>query len=165
MEPLQKKQLSTNTFSGEILATGFANYGMPFIRYNVGDTATWSSKKCPCGRNSSTIVNIDGRSEDFIITPEGLTMKIHSYLFKDTKEIKECQIVQYKLGEVVFRIVKRPGYTTWNETHLKQKVQKWISSSIVVNFDYVEEIERTDSGKFKAVVSYIDINSINVIID
>lgn len=165
LEPLQKKQLSTNTFSGEILATGFANYGMPFIRYNVGDTATWSSKKCPCGRNSSTIVNIDGRSEDFIITPEGLTMKIHSYLFKDTKEIKECQIVQYKLGEVVFRIVKRPGYTTWNETHLKQKVQKWISSSIVVNFDYVEEIERTDSGKFKAVVSYIDINSINVIID
>ena len=165
MEPLQKNNLTPTTFSGELLATGFANYGMPFIRYNVGDTATWSTEKCSCGRNSNTIINIDGRNEDFIITPEGLTMKIHSYLFKDTKEIKECQIVQYKLGEVVFRIVKRPGYTTWNEIHLRQKVRKWISSSIVVNFEYVNEIERTDSGKFKAVVSYIDINNIEVNID
>ncbi|RAJ07129.1 phenylacetate--CoA ligase family protein [Arenibacter echinorum] len=162
LEPNQKTLLTPNTFSGEILATGFANYGMPFIRYNVGDTATWTTEKCNCGRNSSTIVNIDGRNEDFIITPEGLTMKIHSYLFKDTKEIQECQIVQYKLGEVVFRIVQRPGYTTWNEIHLRQKVRKWISSSIVVNFEYVDEIERTDSGKFKAVVSYIDINNIEV---
>lgn len=165
MEPNKKTQLTPTTFSGELLATGFANYGMPFIRYNVGDTATWSTEKCSCGRNSSTIVNIDGRNEDFIITPEGLTMKIHSYLFKDTKEIKECQIVQYRLGEVVFRIVKRPDYSTWNETHLREKVRKWISASIKVNFEYVDEIERTDSGKFKAVVSNININSINVIVD
>ena len=165
LEPNQKTQLTTNTFSGELLATGFANYGMPFIRYNVGDTATWSKKKCACGRNSSIIINIDGRNEDFIITPEGLTMKIHSYLFKDTKEIKECQIVQYKLGEVVFRIVKRPNYSSWNETHLRQKVRKWISSTLTVNFEYVNEIERTDSGKFQAVVSYIDINNIEVHIE
>ena len=165
LEPAKKYEITESTFTGEILATGFANYGMPFIRYNVGDTATWSTKKCGCGRNSSTIVNIDGRNEDFIITPEGLTMKIHSYLFKDTKEIKECQIVQYKLGEVVFRIVRRPGYSSWNETHLIQKVRKWISSTIQVNFEYVDEIERTDSGKFKAVVSYIDINNIEVKFD
>lgn len=165
LEANQKTQLTPTTFSGEILATGFSNYGMPFIRYNVGDTATWSTEKCACGRNSSTILNIDGRSEDFIITPEGLTMKIHSYLFKDTKEIKECQIVQYKFGEVVFRIVKRTSYSTWNETHLREKVRKWISSTINVNFEYVNEIERTDSGKFKAVVSYIDINEINVTLD
>mgnify|MGYP003662869682 CR=1 FL=1 len=165
LEPNQKNTLTSTTFSGEILASGFANYGMPFIRYNVGDTATWTAEKCACGRNSSTIINIDGRNEDFIITPEGLTMKIHSYLFKDTKEIKECQIVQYKLGEVVFRVVKRAGYSTWNETHLRQKVRKWISSTITVNFEYVDEIERTDSGKFKAVVSYIDINNIEVHIE
>ena len=165
LEPNKKTQLTPTTFSGEILATGFANYGMPFIRYNVGDSATWTTEKCACGRNSSTIVNIDGRNEDFIITPEGLTLKIHSYLFKDTKQIKECQIVQYKLDEVVFRIVKRPDYSSWNETHLRQKVRKWISSTINVNFEYVNEIERTDSGKFQAVVSYIDINNIEVHLD
>ncbi|MCK0137247.1 phenylacetate--CoA ligase family protein [Arenibacter sp. S6351L] len=165
LEPNRANYLTKSIFSGEILATGFANYGMPFIRYNVGDTATWSTEKCACGRNSSTILNIDGRNEDYIITPEGLTMKVHSYLFKDTKEIQECQIVQYKLGEVTFRIVKRQGYTSWNETHLRQKVRKWISSSIAVHFEYVDEIERTDSGKFKAVISYIDINNIKVHID
>ena len=165
MEPYQKKSVTADTFSGEILATGFANYAMPFIRYNVGDTATWSSQKCPCGRNSSVIANIDGRTEDFIITPEGLTMKIHSYLFKDTKEIQECQIVQYKINEVVFRIIKRPGYSKANEVQLIQKVRQWISKTIAVNFEYVSTIERTEAGKFKAVISYLDISQIEVTID
>ena len=162
LEPNHKKELTSNTFSGEVLATGFGNYGMPFIRYNVGDTATWSTQNCSCGRKSSTIANIDGRTEDFIITPEGLTMKIHSYLFKDTKEIYECQIVQYKLGEVVFRIVKRKDYSIINEIQLKNKIRKWISATILVHFEYVDAIERTESGKFKAVISYIDVNEMNV---
>ncbi len=55
-------------------------------------------KNVLCGRHSATIVNISGRNEDFIITPEGTSMKVHSYLFKDTREIQECQVVQYKLG-------------------------------------------------------------------
>ncbi len=165
LEPNQKIQVSPDTFTGEILATGFSNYGMPFIRYNVGDTATWNTQKCGCGRNSSVIANIDGRTEDFIITPEGLTMKIHSYLFKDTKEIQECQIVQYKISEVVFRIVKRPGYSKANETQLTQKVRKWISTAIDVNFEYVSTIERTEAGKFMAVISYLDISQIEVFID
>lgn len=165
LEPKVVNHLSKDSYSGEIIATGFSNYGMPFIRYNVGDTATWSTERCKCGRNSSIIADIDGRTEDFIITPEGLTMKIHSYLFKDTKEIHECQIVQYKVSEVVFRIVKRPGYTKANEKQLIDKVRKWISKEIEVNFEYVDRIERTEAGKFMAVISRLNINEIEVTID
>ena len=162
MEAWNSTHESPTSYSGEVLATGFANYGMPFIRYNVGDTALWSSKKCSCGRHSATILSISGRNEDFILTPEGNNMKIHSYLFKDTREIRECQIVQYKLGEMVFRIVKRSNYSAAVEKSLIRNVRKWISPSIEVNFEYVNEIERTGSGKFKEVISYLDINEINV---
>ena len=162
LETYKRVQKTPTTFSGEILATGFANYGMPFIRYNVGDTATWSSEKCLCGRHSATILNISGRNEDFIITPEGTSMKVHSYLFKDTREIQECQVVQYKLGEMVFRIVKRDNYSPLVEKHLIRNVRKWISPTITVNFEYVDEIERTESGKFKEVISFLNINEIKV---
>lgn len=153
------------SYSGEILATGFANYGMPFIKYNVGDTATWSTQKCACGRHSAIITEISGRNEDFILTPEGTNMKVHSYLFKDTLEIQECQVVQYELGEMVFRIVKRENYTSLVENHLIKNVRKWISPTIRVRFEYVEEIERTGAGKFKEVISFLDIKDINVTID
>lgn len=165
LEAFKSIQTTSSTFSGEILATGFANYGMPFIRYNVGDTATWNSDKCGCGRHSATIVSISGRNEDFIITPEGTSMKVHSYLFKDTREIQECQVVQYRLGEMVFRIVQRDNYTSLVERNLIRNVRQWISPTIVVHFEYVDEIERTDSGKFKEVISFLDINEIKVSVD
>lgn len=165
LEAYKISKKSRTTYSGEILATGFANYGMPFIRYNVGDSATWGTEKCNCGRHSATIVDISGRNEDFILTPEGTSMKVHSYLFKDTPEIQECQVVQYGLGEMVFRIVRRDKYTTLVEKHLIKNVRKWISPTIKVAFEYVDEIERTESGKFKEVISYLDINEIKVNLD
>jgi phenylacetate-CoA ligase len=89
-------------------------------------------------------------------------MKVHSYLFKDTSQIQECQVVQYRLGEIVFRIVKRADYTPLVEKHLIKNVKKWISPTIAVQFEYVAEIERTEAGKFKEVISYLDIKEIPV---
>lgn len=145
-----------DTHSGQILTTGFSNYAMPFIRYDVGDTATWSAKKCKCGRNSDVILSIDGRNEDVIRTPEGAAMQLHSYIYKDMNEILECQVVQYQLGEMVFRIVKSDNYTSKTELKLINKVRKFVSQGILVKFEYVKEIERTASGKIKMVVSFID---------
>ena len=53
---------------GEILATGFANLGMPFIRYQNGDTAVFSDRECGCGLHSQIIEDIVGRNEDYIVT-------------------------------------------------------------------------------------------------
>lgn len=154
---------STQTgISGELLATGFSNYGMPLLRYNVGDSATWGTKKCQCGLHSATIQNIEGRNEDFIITPEGISVLRFDYLFKDTRSIEECQVVQYKLGEIVFRIITRSGYTINEEFKLIEMVKTWISPSIKVKFEYPDKIERTVSGKFKAVISYVNINMLSV---
>jgi phenylacetate-CoA ligase len=140
-------------YSGEILATGFSNYGMPLLRYRVGDTATWSDKKCSCGIHSSIITGIEGRSEDYVITPEGTKILRFDYLFKDTKTIKECQIIQKEIGSVIFRIVKRDLYRMETEEHLRSLVKQWISPKLSVHFEYVEEIKRTEAGKFRAVIS------------
>ena len=50
-----------NGLQGEILATGFANLGMPFIRYQNGDTAVFSVRECECGLHSQIIEDIVGR--------------------------------------------------------------------------------------------------------
>ncbi len=91
--------MTKTSYSGEILATGFTNYRMPFIRYNVGDYATWGSEKCTCGRHSATLhLNIEGRNEDHVITPENTSIVRFDYLFKNTKDIEECQVVAIQIG-------------------------------------------------------------------
>jgi phenylacetate-CoA ligase len=140
-------------YFGEILTTGFSNYGMPFLRYRVGDTATWSNRNCLCGIQSSIISGIEGRSEEFVITPEGTRILRFDYLFKDTRSIKECQIVQKEIDSLLFRIVKRNTYKKETEEQLIRLVKKWISPTITVHFEYIEEIKRSESGKFRAVIS------------
>ena len=55
----------------------------------------------------------------------------------------------------MIRIVKRSDYKFSNENSIRKAIKEWISPSIGVDFEYVDEIPRTKSGKFKAVVSNI----------
>jgi hypothetical protein len=60
------------------------------------------------------------------------------------------------MGAITIRIVRRPEYSSGDEQHLRKEVQRVISKTLVVDFEYVEEIERTATGKFRAVVSLLD---------
>ena len=144
------------TITGEILATGFTNLAMPFIRYQVGDTATWIDKECSCGRESKTILQINGRNEDYVITPEGNKILRFDYIFKDTVNIVEAQVVQKELGSITIRIVKGNNYSTKEEALLIKEVHSKISPRLKVSFEYIDKIEREATGKFRAVKSLLN---------
>lgn len=140
---------------GILLATGFQNLGMPFIRYKIGDTATMNT-------NIGLITEIDGRNEDYIITPEGTRIMRFDYLFKNTPQIKECQVVQNELGKIVIRIVLRKDCVPKNiEKEIMKEVRLMISPIIHVDFEYVEAIERSKTGKIKAVKSNLALHGLN----
>jgi phenylacetate-CoA ligase len=137
-----------------IVCTGFACDAFPFIRYEVGDTAVWSDgKACPCGRNSKTLLRIEGRCDDYVVTPEGARIARLDYLFKDALNVKEAQIIQEQLGEITIRLVRRSAYGTRDEVEIRQDVSSWLSPSLAVRFEYVKEIPRGQNGKFRAVLS------------
>ena len=153
---LKDTLINGNLQTGSLLVTGFHNFAMPFIRYEVGDTLTFDSSPCSCGLHSQVIHEVNGRNEDYVITPEGLKVMRFDYLFKDTHDIIEAQVIQRELGEIVLRLVVKDTYSREvMERYLKEEVHSMISPSIKVYFEYVDNIERTKSGKFKAVVSYL----------
>ena len=47
----------------EIIVTDLFNYGMPLIRYKIGDVAIVTDRKCPCGSNLPLIDKIIGEIE------------------------------------------------------------------------------------------------------
>lgn len=140
---------------GKVLGTGFANLGMPLINYDVGDIVTTDSDVCPCGRRSRTFSDFAGRSEDFVITPENRKILRFDYIFKDSSQIREAQVVQREPGRIVIRVVRRFDYSAEVERLLRTEVKNWISPTLGVDFEYVDEIERTITGKFRAVVSML----------
>ena len=153
-----KEILPDGSIRGKIIATGFSNYGFPFIRYETGDMAIWAPEdyRCKCGRDSRVIFKIEGRNEDYIITPEGTSIMRFDYLFKDTNTIKEVQVRQHKLGSIIIRLVPRPGFTKNDQERIRQRVKELISPKLTVEFEVVDLIPKSASGKFRPVVSEVE---------
>jgi len=153
------------TISGKIVCTGFANFDFPLIRYEIGDIATWApvNYQCPCGLQSNVIMHIDGRNDDYIITPEGRKSKDMEYVFHNTDNVRDAQIVQYKCDELIVRIVQRNRYTEKDEESIKDGIRRWISQNFEILFEYVNEIEREPNGKQRFVKNYIKKNKYNSI--
>jgi phenylacetate-CoA ligase len=157
IECVDPRPAGNGRVTGRIVCTGFASHDAPLIRYEVGDIGIWDDpgRGCPCGRHSAVLTSIDGRRDDYVVTPEGARIMRFDYLFKDTHSIREAQIVQTEPGSIVLRIVQRGGYTTRDESVLRDEVRQWISPTIGVSFEYVDEIPRQPNGKFRAVISTI----------
>ncbi len=150
---LEDTEIQSGSPVKAILCTGFANEAFPLIRYEVGDAAVWGSTSCNCGRSSRVLTQIEGRKDDYVITPEGTRIMRFDYVFKDAMNVKEVQVVQDRMGEIALRIVRRPAYDSRDEGGIKREIHRWISPSIAIRFEYVDEIEREANGKFRAVVS------------
>ncbi len=153
--------------SYRIIGTNYTNYAFPLIRYDTGDVAELESeeKKCPCGIPGRLVKSIDGRKEDYVLTPDGRRIGRLDHIFKDMVNIKECQIFQEHVERVVFRIVRGKEYTEKDEKKLLYEARSRLGNQIEISIDYVEAIERTTQGKLRFVISKIPGAQINNIGD
>ncbi|MBW3534626.1 MAG: phenylacetate--CoA ligase family protein [Gemmatimonadetes bacterium] len=155
LECLDPEPLPGGRVRGRIVATGFADKAMPFLRYEVGDVGVWREGPCVCGRATPVLERIEGRVEDYVTTPEGARVLRFDYVFKDAESVVEAQVVQRRLGEVVLRVVRRPGYGEPDEAHLREAVHSKVSPRLDVAFEYVDRLEREPGGKVRAVKSLL----------
>ncbi len=140
---------------GTMIATGLNNRAMPFIRYRVGDRATRRDGSCTCGCTFSLIERIEGRVEDYVRTPDGRIVGRLDHLFKDVQHVREAQIVQTKLDELVLRIVRADGFTAKDEQIVLKEARLRLGDSIRIHFEFVDTIERAAGGKFRFIVSQL----------
>jgi phenylacetate-CoA ligase len=156
LESYDAERTAEGTRQGRIIATGFAGRAMPFIRYDVGDVGTWQANDCPCGRQSNVLSRVQGRVEDFVVTPEGRRILRFDYVFKDTQNVRDAQVVQHQPDGICLRIVRRADYSMADEEALRRSIRDSISARLAVEFDYVDEIEREPNGKIRAVKSLLN---------
>ena len=159
VELVDEEVLPDGRKRGRLVGTGFYNEAFPLLRYETGDIAIAMPDdfKCPCGRHSKVFHSIEGRVDDYVLTVDGRKVMRFDYLFKDTVDIEEAQVVQNELKKIVIRIKLRSEENiSLLEKTLRQRVKDIICSQLLVEFSYVDQIEKSSTGKFKAVINNIE---------
>jgi phenylacetate-CoA ligase len=138
------KHVSINE-EGVIIATGFHNSLMPFIRYNTGDRGIYGGE-----RNGMVVLKkVLGRSQDFIHqldgTPITLTGLVFGQHYKAFARIKKWQIIQEEWGKCTIKIIPTNGFTDEDINEITQKF--YTIGKINVTIEIVENIPLTARGK------------------
>ena len=153
--------LTSENDVGEIVATGFNNFILPFIRYKTMDIGAYTAKKCDCGRKYSLLKKVEGRVQDLVVTKDKrlitLTALIFAQHFEAFSKVKEMQLVQEKEGELIVKIVKNSQYSSNSEEEIRSKMQNAVRFGLNINFKYINKIPRTRSGKYRFLIQKLPI--------
>jgi phenylacetate-coenzyme A ligase PaaK-like adenylate-forming protein len=140
---------------GPILATGLGNCGTPFIRYRIGDIGTKLKRPCDCGRAGDVFLSVDGRVEDYVVTPDGAKVGRLDHIFKEQLDVAEAQILQESPRAIDVLLVACDSFDKKSEIRLLRKFRSRLGSKIQISIRYVDSIPREPNGKFRAVKSKI----------
>ncbi len=139
---------------GQIVATGLLNYDQPLIRYKTGDWAALSTDPCPCGRSMPVIKDLIGRMEDMVIGPDGRRMVRFHGIFVGLPKIIEGQVIQEDYSRFRLKLVVEPGFGDAEKQIIEKRFFERLGK-IDLYIELTDRIERTERGKFRAVVSKI----------
>lgn len=142
---------------GEIISTGFNNYGMPIIRYKTGDGTRLKEAICKCGRCLPLMDAVETKLEDMIVTPEGniLSSSVMTHPFKPLINIERSQIIQGTKDKIIIKIVKRPAYAEKDSEFLLKELRSRVGPNMDIELEFVDDIPRTKAGKYRWIVSKI----------
>lgn len=145
--------------SGELLVTSFTTHGTPLVRYRIGDAITLAveKEKCRCGSIFPRVEQIEGRTADYIFSPDFGKVNLGniSNSTKDTQGIICFQLIQDQLNHVIAKIVVNSSYTTHEEGKFISALKERLGTTIQLDIEYVNEIEKEKSGKFRIVKNLI----------
>jgi len=140
-----------------VVSTGFWNMAMPLIRYDLSDMVIKGDGPCSCGRAFPVIERIIGRQGDSVVTPSGRRFgaAILTHLLYGTGNILESQIIQDAPDHIRIEYVPMPQFSGENLNAFEKLISLHLPSELRVDFENVEAVQRTQSGKVRPVVSLL----------
>ncbi|MGB4143645.1 MAG: phenylacetate--CoA ligase family protein, partial [Candidatus Methanoculleus thermohydrogenotrophicum] len=145
---------------GEVVATNLTNYVCPLIRYRTRDVAIAAAKQCSCGRQYPLLEKVEGRLQEFIVTRSGHLISVTPINYESGafENIKQFQMYQETMGELIMKVVRKPTYTEDDTRQLIQELRWQLGDDMDVQIRFVDEIPRTEGGKFRYLIQKLPIS-------
>ncbi len=139
--------------AGNLIITNLNNFGMPFIRYRIGDIGVpGGNRNCGCGRNLPLIKKVIGRSTEVFIFYEGTRIagEMFIHLMKEFP-VKEYQFVQVNDSNVILRLKKSENYNDDTKNQITSLFKRYLPENVTLTIVLVDGFEKTTTGKFRFV--------------
>ena len=132
-----------------LIATGFINWYMPFLRYKTEDTFIMED---------GIVKEINGRTSDILVSADGCRLpgvNFYSWIDKKMPAIKLFQIIQNSEKDVTFNYVQAPQYAY----DIGEEILSGLKSRLGdMNYqiNMVEDIKRDEkTNKFKSIINKV----------
>ena len=146
----------------EIVATGFNNRIMPFIRYRTGDYAVIADDNaCACGRVYPMIEEVVGQAQEFLVDQDGNVVSLAALRahFEKLPYIDDLYFFQERPGQFDFFIL--PSRKPYSEeiSALEDVVRQMTRGRLRPKVHLTHEVPVTPVGKRKLVDQKLDVAS------
>lgn len=142
---------------GEVVVTNLHAFAMPFIRYRLGDLATATGERCPCGLPFAVVHQIEGRVVDYLHLPDGTALHPYRLLAPlargEMPWVRRYQLVQQRSDRLVLRVMVTPEAAPGDLVALESALNALLPHDAALLVEQVDSLPFAASGKFRLVQS------------
>jgi phenylacetate-CoA ligase len=147
---------------GRVIVTGFYNYAMPFIRYELGDIAVAGSALCACGRTLPVITRIEGHTRNAFVFRDGarvwpraaMVRPMHAFV-----PFRRFQLVQLDHERIEFRYIPDGSGRKPDLSGLNAYARQVLHPSIKISLLEMEAFMPGPSGKVDEFISHVPVSA------
>jgi len=154
-------KLGKPSAEGSMYVTSFSTKGTPLIRYDIGDRIKLSKSdlECNCGLNYPLVESIEGRTNDYIFSPENGKVNLGniSNCTKGIKGIQYFQIIQDIKNEIAVKVVADSTFTSYEQSSFLDALKERVGNQMIINLTVVPDIPKEKSGKFRMVKNNVNL--------
>jgi phenylacetate-CoA ligase len=146
---------------GELVATGFDNEVMPFVRYRTGDFGSWGAEPHPQLPGWKSVEQIDGRLQEFLVCRDRRLVTPNSLSAAHYAELSVAEWIQYEQsepGRVLLRVVAQRELMPSESESIARALHRKSQGGIDFEVRQVAEIARTGNGKQRMVIQHLDVS-------
>lgn len=143
----------------KIICTPLYVYGMPLLRYDLGDTGAPLDKHCDCGLPYPLMELKVGRISDHFLLSDGKiipTSAIGWFIARETQGVKQYKIIQEDYDYFIIQLVCPEETRDKNQVQIIKILNNLMQKdNINFTFEFHDEILPDKNGKFRVTISKV----------
>jgi len=143
--------------TGRVVLTSFYNYATLFIRYAIGDYASWRSEKYPSTSSLRQLRRVEGRRRNALSGNKGLVWasELHTDKILNYLGGRHFHIRQPSLDVLEIDFVAKNAGAPVDLDGLTNYFTERLGNSVTIRVKNVPLLPRSNLGKYERIISFV----------